>query len=110
MPLWDVFDTAGVYSAMNSLAPEWFWGILAMVAGVVVTWGVIRNSYMSLITGSWIGFIQWLTISGLYFAGDWHNTAGITALAFALYSAYVYLNLKVNRNSHIDPPEEDESI
>lgn len=96
-PFWNVFGTAAVYSYMESLAPEWFWGVVAIVAGVVITWGVIRNSYRSLLLGSWIGFIHWMLISGLYFAGDWHNTGGLTVLAFALYSAYIHANLKINR-------------
>lgn len=108
VPFWDVFDSAQVYSAMAGIAPEWFWGMLAVVAGIVITWGVIRNSYNSLITGSWIGFIQWLVVAGLFFIGHWQNPDGLTLLAFSLYSAYVHLNLKVNRETVLASTEEDE--
>jgi hypothetical protein len=108
-PLWDVFGTADLYSYMSQLAPELFWGLAAVVAGVVIVWGVIRNSYRSLIIGSWIGFMHWFLISALYFFGDWQNTGGITALAIGIYSAFVYLNLKVNHKKPSAPVEQDES-
>lgn len=97
-PWWDVFSTAQLYEYLHFLAPEWVWGAVAIVAGSIISWGVIKNSYKSLALGSWIGFIHWFLISVLYFAGDWQNTGGITVLAFAIYSAYVHLNLKINRS------------
>lgn len=99
VPFWDVFSTAQLYSYMHSLAPEWAYGVTAIIAGSTITWGVVKNSYKSLTMGSWVGFIHWFLISGLYFAGDWQNTGGITVLAFAIYSAFIYLNLKVNHGN-----------
>lgn len=96
-PWWHVFTRAPVYSYMLSLAPEWVWGTVAIVAGIVMILGVFANSYRSLALGSWIGGMHWLVISVLYFIGDWQNTAGITVMAFAVYSAYIHLNLKINR-------------
>jgi hypothetical protein len=96
VPFWDVFTTASLFSYMEKLAPEVFWGLLAVVAGVVIVWGVIKNSYRSLVIGSWAGFIHWMLVAGLYFAGDWQNTGGITVLAFALYSAFIHINIKIN--------------
>lgn len=50
-------------------------------------------------------------ISILYFTGDPANTGGITALIFAVYAAFIYLNIKVNfkddrRSPYLlDPPK-----
>ena len=107
-PWWDVFTRAHVYSYMLSLAPEWTWGAVAIVAGFAMILGVLANSYRSLTMGSWIGGIHWFVISVLYFIGDWQNTGGLTVLAFAVYSAYIHLNLKINKKA-FEPPEEEET-
>jgi hypothetical protein len=39
---------------------------------------------------------HWFMISTFYFIGDPFNTGGITALCFAVYAAFIYLNLRVN--------------
>lgn len=43
-----------------------------------------------------IGGWYWFMIAIFYFLGDVFNTGGITALTFAVYAAFVYLNLRVN--------------
>lgn len=97
-PFWDVFDSAQMFTYMHSLGPEWAWGVSAVIAGLVMVFGVIFNSYRSLSWGAMIGFIYWLAISVLYFLGDWQNTGGITVIIFAIYSAAIRINLSVNRN------------
>lgn len=97
-PFWHVFDSAKMFQYMAFL-PEWLWGVVAIAAGLAIIYGAVRRSYRSLITGATIGALHWFMISMLYFAGDWQNTGGITVAAFALYSAFVRVNLKVNRNS-----------
>ena len=97
-PFWDVFSTAAVYSHLAYL-PEWFWGMFAIISGIVMMWGVARGSWKSLMWGSWIGFVHWFVIDLLYWTGDWQNTAGITVLAFVLYSLLIHINLSVNRKS-----------
>lgn len=95
-PFWSVFSAAPLYSAMSSIAPEPVWGIIAVVSGLTTMRGALKPSYKNLQLGSFIGFFHWLVIAILYFIGDWTNTGGITALAFALYSAIVWVNIKVN--------------
>lgn len=98
-PFWDVFTSAPLYSALIGVIPaEWFWGSVAILCGLVTIRGALRRSYHSLLAGAGVIGWHWLIISILYFAGDWHNTGGITALFLAFYGAYIYLNLKVNHN------------
>lgn len=98
-PFWDVFTRAPLYSALSAVFPEYAWGIIAILCGLATTWGVLHQSARSLAIGAYVGFIHWLVISGGYFIGDWQNTGGITALTIALYSALIYLNLRVNRDN-----------
>jgi hypothetical protein len=93
-PFWDVFEKSAIYSWLNGVAPETFWGILAMIVGGVMTYGVIRGSINSLTIGAFVGFIHWLVIAMGYFVGDWKNTGGITSSAMALYCAAIYLNIR----------------
>lgn len=93
-PFWDVFKHAELYSWLSDVAPETFWGILAMAVGAIMTYGVIRGSENSLTIGAFVGFIHWLIIAMGYFAGDWKNTGGITSSAMALYCAAIYLNIR----------------
>lgn len=96
-PFWDVFTTAPLYSAMLGVIPaEWFWGITAIICGLVTVRGAVTRSYRALLAGAGVVGWHWFIISILYFIGDWHNTGGITALFLALYAAFIYLNLKVN--------------
>jgi hypothetical protein len=96
-PFTDVFAAAALYSVMASLAGEWFWGGIAILSGLFVIRGALKPSYFNLRLGSFIGFFHWFIITLMYFAGDIVNTGGITALTFAVYSALVWLNIKVNR-------------
>lgn len=93
-PFWNVFGQSNMYSWLDSVAPEAFWGVMAMVVGAVMTYGVVRSSYKSLTIGAFVGFIHWLIIAMGYFAGDWRNTGGITSSAMALYCAAIYLNIR----------------
>lgn len=93
-PFWDVFGNAHVYDWLSGVAPEEYWGSMAMAVGAIMTYGVIRGSRNSLTIGAFVGFIYWLIIAMGYFAGDWKNTGGITSSAMALYCAAIYLNIR----------------
>lgn len=96
-PFWTVFDQAQIFWWLNSVAPEWAWGTFAIVCGLTMGFGIIRHTYNSLARGAFIGFIHWSIICTGYFIGDWRNTGGITALMIAVYCAFIYLNLMVNK-------------
>lgn len=99
--IWDVFTRAPLYSELASVAPEWAWGLTAVVVGLIMLYGVFRPSYGSVTRASFFGFMFWLAIAVGYFLGDWQNTGGITAAMLALSCAYVYLNVRINREEGI---------
>ena len=86
-PFWDVFTSASLFSELARVAPENFWGMVAVICGTVTTYGAVKRNYTALIYGATVAFWHWLMISVFYFWGDWHNTGGITALTLCLYAA-----------------------
>ena len=96
-PWWDVFTVAALYSQMAAIAPEWVWGMVALVCGSATMYGAIKPSYKTLSIGALVAGWHWTMVSVFYFSGDWHNTGGITAFIFAVYAAFVYLNIRVNK-------------
>lgn len=95
-PFWSVFDQAQLFSALGLLAPEAFWGTVAIIVGIVTVFGAYHRSYRTLVCGSTLAGWHWLMIAFFYFIGDWHNTGGITSLMLAVYAAFIYLNIRVN--------------
>jgi hypothetical protein len=83
-PWWDVFSTAPLYRELADFMPEWLWGLNAILAGSIMLIGSWLNSWKALAWGAGAGVYHWGTIAALYFAGDWHNTGGITSLCIAL--------------------------
>jgi len=100
-PFWTVFTKAELYGALATIAPEMFWGCLAIACGLTIILGVHHRSIKALMTASLVGAWHWSMISFLYFLGDIANTGGITSLTFAVYAAYTYLNLRINRNQGV---------
>lgn len=98
-PFWTVFDQAQVFQFMTIIMPEWAWGILAFSVGLLMLWGVSKNSYRSLRLGSLAGFYYWLFGACNFFVGDWQNTGGITLLMVSIYCGYIALNLYINKAS-----------
>lgn len=95
-PFWSVFEAAKMFMPLASIAPEVFWGCLAIVCGLVTVYGAVKRKYGPLTRGAQASGWHWLMISIFYFIGDFTNTGGITALIFAVYAAFIYLNIRVN--------------
>lgn len=95
-PFWTVFTQAELYGVLAQVAPEVFWGCLAICCGLLTTYGAVKRRYGPLTRGAQAAGWHWLMISIFYFMGDPLNTGGITALIFAIYAAFVYLNIRVN--------------
>lgn len=100
-PEWSVFTSAPLYSGLSSVAPEWAWGLLAVICGVIslVTAVEIKLTKTTFVAAAVTGW-HWFLVSILYFYGDWHNTGGITALFLAFLCAYIYLNVRQNGGYH----------
>lgn len=103
-PFWEVFSQAHMYSLL-SFAPEWAWGLFAGISGIVICHGAFTRAIGSLILGAKVGGFFWLVVSLLFIAGNWMDPGGITALLLAVYSFFIYLNLKVNRDHCVDDSE-----
>jgi hypothetical protein len=103
-PWWSVFEHAHLYDWLAGAAPEWFWGSFALVTGALMAVGIVRHTFAALTRGAFFGFIHWGIITTGYFLGDWQNTGGITAAMIAVYCAFIYLNLMVNRGQKQDSP------
>lgn len=99
-PLWDVFPRAELFGTLAVIAPEWAWGCLAMACGAVTIYGAVKRRYGSLVRGAFVSGWCWSMISIFYFIGDPLSTGGITALAFAVYAGFVYLNIRVNHKNN----------
>lgn len=109
-PIWNVFEHAKLFVEMSHVAPEWAWGLLAISMGCITIYGAVKRYYAALVRGAASSGFFWLVVAVFYFAGDWANTGGITALVFAVYAFFIYLNIRVNfkddRQSPflLDPP------
>lgn len=97
-PWWTVFTQAALYAQMHALAAEWVWGLFAVGTGLLTLRGAYKPSYTNLHIGAFAAALFWLVIGLMYFAGDWTNTGGITALCFFTYSAVVWVNVKINKH------------
>jgi hypothetical protein len=108
-PFWSVFERSELFSAFGVIAPEVFWGLLAMVTGMLIMWGALKESPRSLLWGARLGWVHWLMIAVFYVIGDWHSTGGVTSLFIAGYSAYLFLNMRINYQIHHKSPFLDPS-
>jgi hypothetical protein len=100
-PFWTVFDQAPIYNWMMQVMPEWIWGVVAILVGLLMVYGVLRHSYKSLVTGALVGYFHWLVIALMYFGGDWQNTGGVTSFIVAIYCGFIWLNITKNKE-HLD--------
>lgn len=96
-PWWSVFGTAQLYASMLGLAPEISWGATALIIGAATCYGAAKHAYLWTRWAGSLIWAFWLIVGLLYLAGDWHNTGGITALFFAAYGAYIFINTKLNK-------------
>ena len=100
-PWWTVFTQAELFSQLAQtsiwfIPPEVLWGSIAILCGCITIYGALKRSYGALVRGASVAGWHWFMISVFYFIGDPLNTGGISALIFAVYAAFVYLNIRVN--------------
>lgn len=101
-PFWSTFNESKQYDWLARVMPEWGWGVVAIIVGTVMCYGVLRNSFRSLSTGSLIGTCYWGVIATGYYIGDWRDTAGLTKTMICLYCAFIWLNIRMNRDRLVD--------
>jgi hypothetical protein len=96
--LFNVFSRAPVYTWLSQVSDEHVFGVAGIVSGLAMAATVLRNRFPWTAYGALIGFVFWGLIGVGYFIGDYQNTSGVTAFGVSAYSAYVYLNIRLNRN------------
>lgn len=95
-PFWTVFTQAAIYDKMNGFAPEWAWGTWSTLAGAYMLAELYRGKYRQLLWSLAFTLWHWATMAGMFFWGDWQNTAGLAYSFIAFYALYAYLNIKIN--------------
>lgn len=95
-PFWEVFGRADIYQRTLDFAPEWAWGSWSTACGALMLYGLFADRFRVLVPALIVGMWHWFTIAGMFWWGDWQNTAGLTYTFVALYTTYAYLNIKVN--------------
>lgn len=79
--------------------PEWIFASMMMIIGYFITSGSMTENYNTLIMGTQMSFYFWfLSVGGLLYA-QWQNPAWIVALMIAMYSLFVAVNIKVNKEN-----------
>lgn len=79
--------------------PEWIIASIMLIIGYFIVSGSLRQIYRTLLVGTQLSFYFWfLSIGGLLYA-QWQNPVWIVALMIAMYSAFVAVNIKVNKDN-----------
>lgn len=68
------------YGLLARTAPEWVWGVLMLIPGVLKISGTLLRRWNLAKTGVWWGFVVWLFFSFSFFLSD--ATSPISILLF----------------------------
>ncbi len=96
MPFWSVFGKAELFEKMREFAPELAWGSWAFVCGLLIIYAIYAGRYRTLSAAMAFASWHWTTVACMMWWGDWQNTGGLTYSWIAVYSIYVYLNVRIN--------------
>jgi hypothetical protein len=89
------FDSLGY---INNV-PEWLVAAIMLIIGSFILSGSIGDKYRTLLVGTQLSFYWWfLSMGGLIYM-SWQNVLWIFALMIAVYSLFVSVNIKVNRDN-----------
>jgi len=79
--------------------PEWIIASILLVIGSFILSGSMGDKYRTLLIGTQLSFYAWfLSVGGLIYT-DWQSVLWIIALMIAVYSLFVSVNIKVNREN-----------
>lgn len=79
--------------------PEWTVASVMMIIGYFIASGSIGQRYRTLVIGTQLSFYFWFLSVGVLLYLQWQNPAWIVALMISMYSAFVAINIKVNREN-----------
>lgn len=79
--------------------PEWLISAILLIIGSFIVSGSLREVYKTLLTGTQLSFYFWFfSVAGLLYA-QWESPIWIVALMISMYSLFVSVNIKVNREN-----------
>lgn len=99
IPEWSLFGQGKSYQFIASIAPEWAWGLVAVVFGLLVILGAVKRSFKIMYAGAHLSFYFWLVLAIGFWIGNWQGLWGVTATLFTIYFGLTAANIRVNRDN-----------
>ncbi len=96
-PFWSALGSAEIFSVVLLHAPEWSVGLIALSIGASIIRYLVIGCFKRLQFVAGITMYFWALFSICCLVGDWQNPGWITYLVLALYSTFVYENIRINR-------------
>jgi hypothetical protein len=81
--------------------PEEAYGFVAIAVAIAMASTVFKGKYPWTAYGAMAGFSFWGMIGTGYLIGDYRSTGAVTAFGLSLYSAFVYLSIRLNRSGRV---------
>jgi hypothetical protein len=78
---------------------ELFIGVILLIIGSTILFGTIKEHLPVLSRGALVGFMFWITVTGLAIYVNWKGSDWIFTLMIAVYHGFVGVNLWVNLNN-----------
>src|SRR5688500_8631194 len=82
-----------------SSVPEWIVSAIMLIIGFFILSGSIGDTYRTMLIGTHLSFYFWFFSVGILLFVQWQNPMWIVALMISVYSLFVAVNIKVNREN-----------
>lgn len=83
----------------TSSVPEWIVAAIMMIIGYFILSGSVRDMYRTMLIGTHLSFYFWFLSVGILLFVQWQSPMWIVALMISIYSLFVAVNIKVNREN-----------
>ena len=87
---WDMFSASKTFRFMNTIAPEWVWGLTVCLLGVCQLCGLLVKSYKTRRLAAVLSIFTWTLVSIAVIAGNYQSTATIIYPVFVVMSILIY--------------------
>lgn len=88
-----LFATSPVYAKYGETAPEWAWGVFAIVCGLAQIWGTYKGRAPSIMCGGLALVAFYLFGAILFLQASTRSAAGYIYLLFAFWQILVCLSV-----------------
>jgi hypothetical protein len=92
-PWWETFHASSAYVFMNSLAPEWVWGLTVMLIGLFQLFFVFKGSLTPRMVMAGLSMFACFTMMVLYAFGDFRSTGVINMFVFGICAWLGYMEI-----------------